>query len=100
MLMRELLEFGPMLALLVWAAVVDLRSRRIPNWMTGALVAGGLVQSGVAFWSLTTGEAWGGIGGGFGLTVGLFALGGMGGGGGKLFWGMGAWWGRGVRFEC
>jgi prepilin peptidase CpaA len=91
MSMRELLEFGPMLALLVWAAVVDLRSRRIPNWMTGALVATGLVQSGMAFWSLTTGQAWAGIGVGFGLTFVLFALGGMGGGDVKLFAGIGAW---------
>src|SRR5438874_1022002 len=91
MSMRELLEFGPMLALLVWAAVVDLRSRRIPNWMTGALIATGLVQSGMAFWSLTSGQAWAGIGVGFGLTFVMFALGGMGGGDVKLFAGIGAW---------
>ena len=91
MAMREFLEFLPMFVLLLWAAVVDLRSRRIPNWMTGALIAAGLVQSGMAFWSVSTGQAWAGIGVGFGLTFALFALGGMGGGDVKLFAGIGAW---------
>jgi prepilin peptidase CpaA len=91
MAMREFLEFLPLFMLLAWAAVVDWRSGRIPNWMTGALVAGGLVQSGMAFWSLSTGQAWAGIGMGFALTFVLFALGGMGGGDVKLFAGIGAW---------
>jgi prepilin peptidase CpaA len=91
MSMREFLQVLPMLLLLLWAAVVDLRSRRIPNWLTGALVAGGLLQSGMVFSSLSTGQAWGGIGVGFGLTLVLFALGGMGGGDVKLMAGIGAW---------
>jgi prepilin peptidase CpaA len=91
MSMREFLQVLPMLLLLAWAAVVDLRSRRIPNWLTGALVAGGLVQSGMVFSSLSTGQAWAGIGVGFGLTFVLFALGGMGGGDVKLMAGIGAW---------
>ncbi|MDB5323945.1 MAG: peptidase prepilin type [Phycisphaerales bacterium] len=91
MAMREFLQFVPLLALLVWAAVVDLRIRRIPNWMTGALVASGLAQSGLAFWSLSSGQAWAGLGAGFGLTFILFALGAMGGADVKLFAGIGAW---------
>jgi prepilin peptidase CpaA len=91
MAMREFLEFLPMFVLLLWAAVIDLRSRRIPNWMTGALIAAGLVQSGMAFGSVSTSQAWAGIGVGFGLTFVLFALGGMGGGDVKLFAGIGAW---------
>jgi prepilin peptidase CpaA len=91
MSLREILPFAPLLGLLVWAAVVDLRRRRIPNWMTGALVASGLAQSGLAFWSLTSGQAWAGLGAGFALTFVLFALGGMGGGDVKLFAGIGAW---------
>jgi prepilin peptidase CpaA len=91
MAVREMLQFAPLLGLLVWAAVVDLRSRRIPNWMTGALVASGLMQSGLAFWSLSSGQAWAGLGAGFGLTFILFALGGMSAGDVKLFAGIGAW---------
>jgi prepilin peptidase CpaA len=91
MAVREILPFAPLLGLLVWAAVIDLRSRRIPNWMTGALVASGLAQSALAFWSLSSGQAWAGLGAGFGLTFILFALGGMGGGDVKLFAGIGAW---------
>jgi prepilin peptidase CpaA len=91
MAMREFLQFVPLLALLVWAAVVDVRCRRIPNWMTGALVASGLAQSGLAFWSLSSGQAWAGLGAGFGLTFILFALGAMGGADVKLFAGIGAW---------
>src|SRR5258706_8539679 len=93
MAMREFMQFVPLLALLVWAAVVDLRSRRIPNWMTGALVASGLAQSALAFWSLTSGQAWAGLGAGVGLTFILFALGGVGGAEVKLFAGVGAWGG-------
>ena len=38
----------PFLALslgLAAAVVIDVRTRRIPNWLTGAMVVGGLVQA-------------------------------------------------------
>src|SRR5690348_840469 len=41
----RLLALMPMFALLVWAVVIDLRSRRIPNWLTAALAVSGLAQS-------------------------------------------------------
>lgn len=99
MAVRELLEFAPLLGLLAWAAVVDLRNRRIPNWMTGALVLSGLAQSGLAMWSLSSGQALAGLGAGVGLTFALFALGGMGGGDVKLFAGIGAWVGPALVFQ-
>ena len=40
--MRELFPFIPMIALLIVAAIVDVRSRRIPNWLTASLVLTGL----------------------------------------------------------
>ena len=97
--MRAILDFLPLVVLLTWAVVVDLRTRRIPNWMTGAMVATGLVQSGMAHWSLTVGQAWGGLGVGFGLTFIMFALNAMGGGDVKMFAGIGAWVGPGRVFE-
>jgi prepilin peptidase CpaA len=88
---REFLELAPMLALLVWAAAVDLRTRRIPNWLTGALVAGGLLQGALACTSVGLGQASTGLLVGFAFTFVLFALGGMGGGDVKLVAGIGAW---------
>ena len=35
----------PLFALLVWAAVTDLRERKIRNWLTLSLMASGLAQS-------------------------------------------------------
>ena len=89
--LREILVVLPLFVLLAWAAAVDLRSRRIPNWITLALMASGLVQSAMASSLLTLGQSWGGLGIGFGLTFILFALGAMGGGDVKLFAAVGAW---------
>jgi prepilin peptidase CpaA len=91
----ELLAVVPMLLLLAWAAAVDVRSRRIPNWLTASLVATGVAQSMLSFGGLSPGGALGGMLAGFGLTFLLFALGAMGGGDVKLFAGIGAWVGPG-----
>ena len=82
---------APMLTLLSMAAAIDLRSRRIPNWLTASLIATGLVQSSLVFSSVSVGQAWAGLGVGFGLTFVMFAVGAMGGGDVKLFAGIGAW---------
>ena len=87
--MRELFPFIPMIALLIWAAAVDLRTRRIPNWLTASLMLTGLAQSALAGWAIL--PAAGGMGVGFGLTFILFALGALCGGDVKLFTGIGAW---------
>jgi Flp pilus assembly protein protease CpaA len=63
--MREVLALLPMFVLLVWAAVVDVRSRRIPNWLTGAMVAGGLIQGVMGVSNIGIGA------GAVGLMVGL-----------------------------
>ncbi len=75
------------------ACVIDLRERRIPNWLTlGAAVAGLLFQ----FW---TGGGNGLLTGAAGWLVGAlvfflpFALGGLGGGDVKLLAALGAWLG-------
>ncbi len=88
-----LLMCVPMLGLLAWAAVVDLRTRRIPNWLTFSLVLAGLGQS--FTWARTVGpaDAFLGLLTGFGLTFILFGIGALGGGDVKLLAGLGAWLG-------
>ena len=83
----------PMLGLLTWAAAVDVRCRRIPNWLTFSLVLAGLGQS--FTWARTVGPADAVLGllTGFGLTFLLFGLGALGGGDVKLVAGVGAWLG-------
>jgi prepilin peptidase CpaA len=81
-------------AILVAAAVGDVRSRRIPNMLVGGLAVLGLVYSAIAY-SLLEGLARG-TGGLFtGLVVWLpfYALGWIGAGDVKLFAGAGAWLG-------
>jgi len=53
----ELARCVPMLALLGWAAAEDVRSRRVPNWLTFALVLGGIGRSFLPGSSVTPGEA-------------------------------------------
>src|SRR3954465_14604230 len=102
--MREVLALLPMLLLLVWAAVVDVRARRIPNWLTGTLAIGGLVQGAMGGSSSGLGAGGGGVvggvgggggglWGGFGITFVFLALGGGGAADVKLFAGIGAWLG-------
>jgi prepilin peptidase CpaA len=95
----QLTMLAPMLALLVWAAAVDLRSRRIPNWLTLTLVVSGLLQSLIFHSHITVSEAGLGLLVGLGLTFLPFALGAMGGGDVKLMAGVGAWLGAMAVFQ-
>lgn len=88
----SLVRAAPLLVLLFLAAVSDLRTRKIPNWVTLLLIISGLVHSASS------------VGSGIGLSVaGLFAaaalplvqyaIGTMGAGDVKLMAGVGAWLG-------
>jgi prepilin peptidase CpaA len=90
---RALLLYFPLLALLLWAAIGDLRARRIPNALTFSIIATGLIQS--FFSTHTVGPAASMLGllVGFTLPFLLFALGALGGGDVKLLAGVGAWLG-------
>jgi prepilin peptidase CpaA len=88
-----LLMSVPMVALLTWAAAVDLRIRRIPNWLTVAMMLSGFAQSLTWAHTVTPGQSALGFLTGFGLTLLFFWLGAMGGGDVKLLAAVGAWLG-------
>jgi prepilin peptidase CpaA len=88
-----LLMCVPMFALLTWAAAVDVRERRIPNWLTLSLLLAGLAQSWTWAHTVTPGQSFLGFLAGFGLAFAMFGLGALGGGDVKLLAGIGAWLG-------
>jgi prepilin peptidase CpaA len=89
----QLLLLGPLLAMLFIAAVIDWRSRRIPNWLTILLAASGLANSFFATSLASPGTAMLGLLVGFAIPFVLFAMGALGGGDVKLLSGVGAWLG-------
>jgi prepilin peptidase CpaA len=89
-----LLQFSALAALLTAAVVMDVRERRIPNWVTvpgllAGLVMGALIEGGVPVAALA--------GAGLALLVSfpLVALGGLGAGDSKLLTAVGAFVGAG-----
>lgn len=96
---QHLLTLAPLLTALICAAVIDWRSRRIPNWLTFSLILTGVVQSMTARGATTPGAAALGLLVGGGLTFVLFALGALGAGDVKLMAGVGAWMGPGVTLK-
>jgi prepilin peptidase CpaA len=83
----------PLLVLLLWAAVEDLRRRRIPNWLNYSLVLGGIAQSFTVAHTVAPAQSLLGLLTGFGLTFFLFAIEAVGAGDVKLMAGVGAWLG-------
>jgi len=83
----------PMFALLSWAAVHDVRTRRIPNLLNLILFLTGLGVSFTGMWTVSPAQAGLGALAGFALTVPLFAIGAVGGGDVKMLTALGAWLG-------
>ncbi|HEX2971863.1 MAG TPA: A24 family peptidase [Tepidisphaeraceae bacterium] len=86
-----LVVFAPLLAMLLWAAMIDVRHRRIPNWLTLAIAATGLMQTFTASATVGPTQSLLGLLTGLGLTILLFALGALGGGDVKLIAAAGTW---------
>src|SRR4051812_13495078 len=92
MLAQRLMMLLPLFVMLVIAAVIDLRSRRIPNWLTFSMAATGLLQSCFSGGHhVTPAMSLLGLLTGLGLNILLFAAHIRGGGDVKLFAGLGAW---------
>ncbi|MGH7177385.1 MAG: A24 family peptidase [Tepidisphaeraceae bacterium] len=89
--MYHLLQVAPLLALLALGAAIDLKCRRIPNWLTGTIALGGLLQTTWSGSTLTFGQALLGMLVGFALPFVLYAIGALGGGDVKLLSGLGSW---------
>jgi prepilin peptidase CpaA len=89
----HLILFAPVMALLIWAAVSDLRARRIPNWVTFSIALSGLAQCWTPNHLAGPMQALLGFAAGFAIPFVLFAIGALGGGDVKLLAGVGAWLG-------
>jgi len=89
----SLIMSAPVIGILAWATVIDVRTRRIPNWLTGALLLSGVVQSFLPSHTVSPMQSLLGLLTGFGLTFVLFALSAVGAGDVKLLTGLGAWLG-------
>ena len=87
-------------ALLIWAAWIDGRELRVPNWLTFPMVFAGLAFNFYA--GGLTGLGWGLVGMMAGLLclLPLYAVGGMGAGDVKLMAGVGAWLGWQITVEA
>jgi prepilin peptidase CpaA len=90
MLVQTILNFAPLGVLLVWAAATDVRTRRIPNWLTLGLIFAGVAR-GIVFGSDGAGPALLGTLAGAALPLLLFILHALGGGDVKLFAAVGSW---------
>ena len=85
----------PLLAACGWAAVVDVRTRRIPNALCLAVLVAGVAAAVAGRGVVTPGQSGLGLLVGFGLLVVPYALGATGGGDVKLVAAIGAWLGPG-----
>ena len=90
---QRLCMYLPLAALLAWAAATDVRSRRIPNWITFSLLLGGLLQSATEQRSVDPMGAVTGLLTGFSVGIVIHIMGGLGAGDVKLLSAVGAWLG-------
>jgi prepilin peptidase CpaA len=89
----DLLQAAPLLVLLLIAAATDIRTRKIPNWLTLLLILSGLAHSTFADRGPGIGLSVAGLFASALIPFVLFAIGAMGAGDVKLMAGVGAWLG-------
>ena len=89
--MLRMIDYAPLIALLLWAAAADLRVRRVPNWISFGLAISGVLLSFSSWGHLTPSQALVGLAVGFAIGLVLHALGAIGAGDVKLLAGIGAW---------
>jgi len=93
---QTLIAAAPLGAALLWAAATDLRSRRIPNVLTFAMILCGVAQSFMSAGTISPTQSLLGLAAGFLLTFPMFAISAIRGGDVKLLTGIGAWVGPGA----
>jgi prepilin peptidase CpaA len=89
--MHLLIRFAPLFVLLAIGSLIDLRDRRIPNWLTMGIALAGIAQSFMAYPTVSPSHSLAGFGVGFILPLILFLLNAIGGGDVKLLAAVGAW---------
>jgi prepilin peptidase CpaA len=90
---QRFIPFLPLVAMLVIAAAIDLRQRRIPNWVTLPLLLAGLAQSWMPGATVIPSASCLGLLAGGVISLPMFVLGVRGGGDVKLLAAVGAWLG-------
>jgi prepilin peptidase CpaA len=86
--------------ILATATITDLKSRRIPNWLTASTALAGLAYHVLLFGLQGLGFSFGGIFLGIALLLIFYILGGMGAGDVKLLGAAGAWLGPAGVFQA
>lgn len=97
--MSLILSVVPLLVMLAVAAFIDLRTRRIPNWLNLTIVVTGLANALVYGHPTSIGTSVLGLLAGFGILIVPYALGAMGAGDVKMLAGVGAWLGPWAAFQ-
>jgi prepilin peptidase CpaA len=91
--MTLLVSVTPLLILLGIAVALDVRTRRIPNWLTLTIVVTGLANAFVHGTPSSPSQSLLGLLVGFGILIVPYVLGAMGAGDVKMLAGVGAWLG-------
>jgi prepilin peptidase CpaA len=96
---QTLLSFGPLIGLIASAAIIDFRTRRIPNWLVLAMALTGIIQSVAGHGTVGPLASTVGLIVGFAIMFPQYVLKGVYGGDVKLMAAIGAWVGPLAIFQ-